>query len=74
MPKYFFHITQDGATNPDTAGIDLTDVKRAWSEAVVTCGEILRDLDGEFDSEWRMDVEDDQGPVFNIRVESKYLR
>ena len=45
VPRYFFHLShlQDSS---DIEGIDLPDFMSAWAEAVRTCGEMLRNLDG----------------------------
>ncbi len=62
MPRYFFHI-HDGEERPDRDGVELTGPDQAREQAVVACGEALKDLDGEFwDSrEWRMLVVDEKG-------------
>jgi hypothetical protein len=60
--RYFFHV-HDGGDQPDLAGTELPDFRAAHAEAVLSCGEMLRDLDGALpiDSEWRMDVSDYTG-------------
>lgn len=45
MPRYFFHLT--GHTSfVDKEGVELIDDDDAWSTAVSSCGDILRDIDG----------------------------
>ena len=69
MPRYHFNV-HDGKDLPDHAGVELRDRDAAWSEAVQTCGEMLKELAGRFgrNMEWRMDVTDaaDQ-PLFTLR-------
>lgn len=76
MPRYFFHI-QHIKSVPDTEGVELADAGEAWKEATTSCGEMLRDLDGNLapGPEWRMDVTDAKGqPMFNIRVNAEFHR
>lgn len=45
MPRYFFHVS--GATTfVDREGRNLANDQEAWSLAVSSTGELLRDLDG----------------------------
>ncbi len=62
VPRHFFHIN-DGTDQPDTEGIDFPDFRTAHAEAVRTCGEMIRDIDGKMPvgSTWRMDVADETG-------------
>jgi|tagenome__1003787_1003787.scaffolds.fasta_scaffold18843817_2 hypothetical protein len=62
MPRYFFHV-HDGKERPDRDGIEMADPREARAQAVVACGEALRDLDGAFwkNGEWRMQVADEKG-------------
>ncbi len=62
MPRYFFHI-EDGRLSSDTVGIVLDGPKEARSQAVMTAGVMLRDLDGEFwdAPEQRIHVTDEWG-------------
>ena len=64
MPRFFFNI-YDSEVRPDPEGVELADGDAAWAEAVRSCGEMLKDIDGEFpaDDEWRMEVADDSGKV-----------
>ena len=69
MQRYYFHV-HDGSAQPDAEGLGLPSRDAAWSEAVRSCGEMLRDIDGEFgrNTEWRMEVVDGLGqPVFTLR-------
>lgn len=69
MPRYFFHVTQDDPQKTDTVGLLLPDRKAAWAEAIAAWGDMLKDLDGNLsiDNEWKMEVQDEEGPVFSIR-------
>jgi hypothetical protein len=62
MPRYFFHV-HDGVDRPDRDGTVLPGPGEAASQAIVVCGEMLKDLDGAFwrARHWRMEVADDQG-------------
>lgn len=62
MPRYFFHI-HDGEDWPDPEGTELPSPDEARSQAVVVCGEMLKDLEGKFwnDHEWQMEVKDWHG-------------
>ena len=68
MPRYYFDI-RDGVCAPDPDGLDLPDTQAAWSEAVRTCGAMLKDIDGQLpQGEWRMEVTDEsRQPVFTLR-------
>ncbi|WP_427024759.1 DUF6894 family protein [Aureimonas ureilytica] len=45
MPRYFFHVSGT-VTFVDQVGRDLVDDEEAWSLAITSTGELLRDLDG----------------------------
>ncbi|HSI39042.1 MAG TPA: hypothetical protein VLA00_00665 [Xanthobacteraceae bacterium] len=67
MPLYTFRTSDD----PDTTVVDLADDDAAWREAVTTCAELLRDIDGHFPSgvPWELSVVDESGrPFATIRV------
>ena len=70
MPRYFFHI-HDGKDIPDLEGTELSSPEEARSQAVIACGEALKDLDGAFwdSGEWTMTVNDWQG---NLVCELKF--
>lgn len=69
MQLFFFHITHNGPRVDDTVGVMLPDRKAAWDEATQTCGEMIRDIDGNLalGSDWQMDVSDETGPLFTIK-------
>ena len=64
MPRYFFHV-RDRKEIPDHEGVELSGPEEARSQAVIACGEALKDLDGTFweSEEWTMTVKDSQGNV-----------
>jgi hypothetical protein len=69
MPIFHFHTRHGDDSRDDTEGMELKDLPQAWHEATCTAGEILRDMDGALDREWRMDVSDHGGtPLFSLRV------
>ncbi|WP_062015095.1 hypothetical protein [Aureimonas sp. AU4] len=45
MPRYFFPVSGT-VSHPDPEGQELPDDLAAWSVAVSSMGELLRDLDG----------------------------
>lgn len=70
MPRYYFHI-DDGAPSRDDDGVELPDASAAWNEATITCGEMLRDMNGalKIGCKWTMQVADPSGKVlFSIHV------
>ena len=62
MPRYFFHV-HDGIESPDRDGVVLAGPNEARKQAVVACGEAVKDLGGAFwnHGEWRMQVVDQKG-------------
>ena len=62
MPRYFFHV-HDGIESPDQDGLELANPTKARKQAVVACGEAVKDLGGAFwnNREWRMQVVDETG-------------
>ena len=62
MPRFFFHVHDDVETI-DREGTELPGITEARNEAIVTAGEMLRDLDGRFwnSREWRIWVTDEAG-------------
>lgn len=64
MPQYFFHLNHLHERS-DGDGIDLPDFDSAWAEAVRTCGEMLRNLDGSLkpDTPFELTVADEEGAV-----------
>ena len=67
MPRYFFNV-HDSADSPDRDGVELADAREARAQAVVACGEALRDLDGRFwnSADWRMHVTDENGATICV--------
>ena len=67
MPRYYFNI-HDGKDLPDHEGLEFPSKEAAWSEAVRSCGEMLRDVAGNLPtgSEWRMNVTDGHGETVLI--------
>ncbi|MDY8110152.1 hypothetical protein U0C82_13480 [Fulvimarina sp. 2208YS6-2-32] len=45
MPIYFFNVT-GSLVKPDRSGYELADEDAAWSTAIVSMGDLLRDVDG----------------------------
>ena len=70
MPRYFFHIENNGKTTADRTGLDLPSDDKAHDEAMRSVGEIIRDMDGKFKAgRWMMRVHDeDAEPVSTISV------
>lgn len=59
--RFFFHV-DDGHPQPDTEGVEFPDAASARIQAIRTCGEMIRDLEGRlFRNAWRMDVTDEAG-------------
>lgn len=76
MQLFYFHVTHHGPRVDDIEGVMLVDRKAAWDEATKTCGEMIRDIDGNLKvgSDWLMDVADDSGPLFSIRFGANETR
>ena len=64
MPRYFFHVS-GASIYRDSDGSVLADDQAAWSHAVSSTGELLRDLDGKLESGAKIEiiVEDETGEV-----------
>jgi len=75
MAKFFFHVTHDGPRIDDVTGVELADRKAAFDEATRTCGEMMKDLDGQMvmGTDWKMVVTDETGPVYEISFGAKRL-
>jgi hypothetical protein len=74
MTRYFFHVHDGPFAHTDMVGEEFADGHAAWSEATRYAGEIIRDVDGRLqpDTEWRLDVTDQQGqPLYRIVVSTK---
>ena len=63
MPRYFFHVRDDGREYIDDQGIMRGGPDEARAEAVRASGEMLKDLGGQFwdRPDWRMWVTDENG-------------
>jgi|EndMetStandDraft_3_1072993.scaffolds.fasta_scaffold547702_2 hypothetical protein len=75
MPSYLYTI-QHADTDDAAVEVDLPDIGAAWSQAVISCGEAMAELDGDFgkNDEWLMSVSDATGqPLFEIRCTSKHF-
>lgn len=71
MPIFFFSTTINNRTHAHDEPLDLADVGAAWTEATIACGEIMKEIDGNFSApgEWRMDVQDEaRRALFSLRV------
>lgn len=61
MPRYFFHV-HDGIERLDQDGVELAGPNDARVQAVIACGEAIKELDGFWEEgEWRMQVVDERG-------------
>jgi hypothetical protein len=62
VPRYFFHV-YDSVDLLDYEGTELTGPDEARVQAVVTAGELLRDVGGRFwnSPEWQLWVIDEAG-------------
>ena len=67
MPRYFFNV-YDGYSQLDLVGTKLPDIYTAQATAIRLSGELLRDMGHRFwnETEWRLEVADDQGRVLFI--------
>ena len=63
MPRYYFHV-RDGKDHPDREGTEIADPASVRLQAIMTAGEMLRDLGPQWDGEdWQMSVADEAGKV-----------
>jgi hypothetical protein len=44
MPRYFFHVQDDGGTFLDEEGPEFPDLKAVRREAMKACGDLLREV------------------------------
>jgi hypothetical protein len=73
MPRFYFNVYHK-RPHTDTDGSELPSHKEAWVEATKSCGEMMRDLDGQLEigPEWRMEVLDERRRVlFVIRFSAE---
>lgn len=73
MPRYFFKAVEAGTQVADTEGLILADRTAAWNEAMKACGGMISDGHLKLGSNWRMEVWDEEGPVFVIRMDAHEL-
>lgn len=74
MPHYYFSVSVNGRPGEQADPLDLPDTRAAWAEATITCGELMKEIDGNFSApgELRLDVSDkDRRPLFSLRVNSE---
>jgi hypothetical protein len=74
MPRYHFYILDGQNTQIRNEGLELHDRQAAWSEATTSCGELLRDLDGQLKpgDKWSMKVKDENGAdVYELEFNTK---
>ena len=59
MPRYFFNVAYAGS-EPDTEGFVFDDIYAAQKAAVRMCGEIIKEIDGNFwdAPNWRLEILD----------------
>jgi len=71
MSRYFFHIT-NGRPHEDEVGEELRNDKEAWLSAK----RLVRDIEDslEPDGEWNVEVRDENGPVYAIKIAGRRLR
>jgi hypothetical protein len=60
MPRFFFDVVLDGATEPDGEGLDLPNVLAARAEATRAAAEMVRDRAAD-DIELTIVIRDEQG-------------
>ena len=73
MPRFFFNV-RDHHDILDPEGVELSGPHEARAQAVVACGEMVRDLGPEFwdQPDWRMWVTDEAGKtVCALRVSAE---
>jgi hypothetical protein len=60
---YFFHIILNGSPSGQSDGLLFPDKAAAWREASMSCGEIIREMDGKIKPgcNWQMEVSDHAG-------------
>src|SRR5450432_731648 len=70
---YFFHIVLNGIHSGQSDGLLFRDKAAAWREASMSCGEIIREMDGRIEPgcSWQMEVADHTGQaIFSRERES----
>jgi hypothetical protein len=61
--RYFFHVVINGSQSGQSDGLLFSDRAAAWREASLSCGEIIREMDGKIEPgcNWQMEVADQTG-------------
>jgi hypothetical protein len=49
MPRYSFHIRQDGHSSEHVEGLELPDRVAAWQEATTVCADLARGIIADFE-------------------------
>ena len=74
MPRYFFTIAKDDQGSSKNEGLVLASPQDAWTEATMSCGEMIRELNGSLrpGSNWQMTVSDESGKdIFRLAFVSE---
>ena len=69
MPRFYFNVYHK-QPHVDAEGTELADHRAVWIEATKSCGEMMKDLDGQLEigPEWRMEVLDQQRRGYSSSV------
>jgi hypothetical protein len=76
MPLYYFHVHYKDHQR-DLEGVELAGDREAWQQATRACGEMMKDLDGDFEPgpEWRLEVTDAEArPVLAVHFFGEMFR
>ncbi|WP_371924366.1 hypothetical protein [Aliihoeflea sp. 40Bstr573] len=77
MPVAIYSFSVQHPHSPaESVDLDLPDDLSAWAEAVIACGDSLRDMNSRFGpaDEWSITVTDQaRTPLFEIRCTSKHF-
>lgn len=76
MARYFFHVTHGADIDHDRDGVDLVNRAAAWEQATQACSEMMAEIDGDLaiGTDWRMVVDDEDGPLFVVHFGADKLR
>lgn len=77
MPVYNFEKNEPGKETVHLDPLQLADDEQAWDEAVVACGQMVKDMGGEMPkgSEFVLRVADEEhSPIFAVKVSSEAHR